>query len=269
MTDNLPAVPPSAQITGLAAQFPILNPSANAEIQKIAKDNLGPRGLVERDLERIKVPAGGQTIFEVPGIDGPEHFKELTGLVLAFRDGRQYYRVPFAERGKKAGPPDCISKDGYTGVGDPGGDCTECPLSQWGSDPKGGRGQACKQIRQILLLRAENFLPDIINVPPTSLQNAGQYFKRLFNRGIPHWGLVTSLKLEKVGNADGIDYSRIVFTAGARLNDAERAALAPYQEQMVQLLHNTVIEAADYDAGSHLDEPVSRPAGGYAKLVDD
>jgi hypothetical protein len=266
MTDNLPSAP--NQVTGLAVQYPILNPLENAEIQKIAKENLGPRGLAERDLERIKAPSGGATIFTINGIDGEEHLKELNGLILAFRDGRMYYRVPYAERGKKAGPPDCLSKDGYTGVGDPGGVCADCPLAGWGSDPKGGRGQACKQIRQLLILRADNFLPDLVNVPPTSLRNAEQYFRRLFSRRIPHWGLVTNLKLERVSNADGVDYARMVFSAGPRLSEAERRILEPYQQQMVQLLHNTAIEATDYDVAG--DDIVAAPRGsGYAPLTDD
>jgi len=46
--------------------------------------------------------------------------------------------------------PNCKSNDGVTGRGDIGGgngtrECSKCPMNQWSSDPKGGKGKACKQ----------------------------------------------------------------------------------------------------------------------------
>jgi hypothetical protein len=61
-------------------------------------------------------------------------------------------------------------------MGKPGGDCHKCPLAQFGSavDQKGqpGKGQACKSMRMLLFLRQDDMIPMIVNLPPTSLQNA-------------------------------------------------------------------------------------------------
>ena len=247
MSDNLPSITPKVELTALGKQFPIIDPDSADEIKAILEANIGPRGLTPQQLERIKAPTGGGTMWTVTGIDGEEALKVLRGIPLAWSDGRMYYRVPFAERGKTKTPPDCSSKDGFWGVGDPGGECRNCPMAQWGSDPKGGRGQACREIRRILFLRGDHILPELVTVPATSLKNARDYFLRLASRRIPYWGLITNLGLEKTSNADGIDYARITFTSGERFNQAELEALAPYHKQMDTLLHDLEIDTTDFE----------------------
>jgi hypothetical protein len=250
---NLPAVTPknaSLEVGALAKDYPVIHPDTQEELRRLMQINIGPRGLSEKSLEVVKVPTGAALMWSVPGIDGDEAFKVLTGIILGFSDGRVYWRTPYSERGKQRKPPDCSSKDGLWGRGDPGGQCEDCPLSQFGSDPKGGRGQACKQQRRILLLRKDRILPEVINVPPTSIKSAEQYFLRLFNQRIPYWGLISSLSLERTSNADGIDYARIVFSGGPRLSEAERAALAPYQAQMSALLRELEVDVTDYSAAA-------------------
>ncbi len=39
--------------------------------------------------------------------------------------------------------------------GDSEGSCMQCPLNQWGSDPDGGKGKACKNIRRLSLISAD------------------------------------------------------------------------------------------------------------------
>jgi hypothetical protein len=274
MSENLP-IPINSEkpeLSKLAQQFPVMDPACMKEVQEILESNLGPHGLTEQDLERIKVPGSGGSAWAVQGIEGEEMMKEVSGPIPAWRDARLYYAVPYAERGKKAGPPDCSSKDGLVGIGNPGGSCAVCPLAQFGSDPKGGRGQACKQVRQILLLRPDHILPEIVNIPPTSLKNATQYFRRLASRRIPYWGLITHLKLERTSNADGVDYARVVFTAGEQFSPAERESFAAFHKQMVQVLHNIVVDAGDYEGPSGDDDDprdFTPPAGEFRQPVDD
>jgi len=57
-------------------------------------------------------------------------------------------QVYFASETDKA--PACKSDDGIIGFGANGEagekhECKKCPLNQWNSDPKGGKGKACKQ----------------------------------------------------------------------------------------------------------------------------
>jgi hypothetical protein len=256
---NLIVPPKPGELSALAQSFAVMNPATADEVRRVLNSNVGPRGLSEKHLEKVKVPSGGSLAWSVPGIDGEEHHKELSGIIVAWREGRLYWRMPFAERGKVKTPPDCVSRDGFWGQGDPGGECGECPLNQFGSDPKGGRGKACKEVRHLLLLRSGHVLPEMITVPPTSIKNAEQYFLRLFNLTIPFWGLITNIRLERTSNADGIDYARMIFTSGPRLNDADRKAFAPYQRQMEQILRDVQVDVTDYESA-----PSAPAAGGTA-----
>lgn len=248
MPDNLP-VPAH---DNLAVRFPLFDPEQAQEIKEVLDTNLGPRGLTRERLPRIKWPTGGATVFMVETAEGDDQpVKELTGIFLAQCEKRMYYRIPFAERSKQAGPPDCQSLDGFWGEGDPGGDCARCPLAQWGSDPKGGRGQACKQIIQIFFLREQHTFPDIINVPPTSLINLNKYLMRLGNFRIPYWAVLTTIRLEKVPNAEGMDYARGLFKDGERLTLDQRKMLRPTHEQMLALLKPMAAEESDYETGEH------------------
>jgi len=266
MSDNLPVIR-NAEVSKLAEQYPVMNPASMHEVQEILQANLGPGGLSEQDLERVKVPTGGGTTWTIEGIDGEEMVKEVSGPIAAWIDSRLYWQTPYELRGKQRTPPDCSSRNSLIGVGNPGGDCTRCPLAEFGSDPKGGRGQACKQVRRLMILRPDHIMPDIVGIPPTSHRNAVQYFRRLAALRIPYWAVITHLKLERTSNADGVDYARIVFTAGERFSPADREAFAPYHQQMVQVLRNIAVDPGDFDAAATDD--ATPPAGEYASPLDD
>jgi hypothetical protein len=269
MSDNLPSVtnPSNVEISKLTEHFPILSPSKALEVRQIGEDNLGLHGLSERELDHIKVPSGGGLVWEIPSLAGGESARELSGIIVAWRDTRLYWRTSYAEGGKKRTPPDCISQNGFTGIGDPGGDCTVCPFAQFGSDPKSGRGQACRQIRQLMFLRADQIVPDVINVPATSRKNALEYFRRLYGASIPYWGLITNLKLERTNNADGVAYARVVFTAGEHLNTTQRQTLMPYHTDMERTLRASTIDTT-IDATTE-PEDYTPPRGQYSGAIDD
>lgn len=72
-----------------------------------------------------------------------------------------------------------------------GKNCATCPLSQWESDLKGGKGQACKSRRRLAFINAavlEQGVEGILNatvyglkVPPTSTRNWGTFVNSLAN----------------------------------------------------------------------------------------
>ena len=107
-------------------------------------------------FERIKIPAGGMTVFEIPGEnpDSPETVKEFSAVILHHHPLYAYYTDKYTGG---SNPPDCGSFDGVIGEGTPGGDCTKCPYNKFGSGENGAK--ACKNRRRIYLLREGETLP--------------------------------------------------------------------------------------------------------------
>jgi hypothetical protein len=224
------------------------------EIREAVTTNVGESGLTAGDFERIKVPAGGGTAWSVQGLDGEETIKELAGIIVAWRDTRAYWSVPMEESDGNM-PPDCYSMDARTGTGKPGGDCHKCPLAQFGSDPK-GEGQACKLIRQLFLVREDNLLPEIVNLPPSSVRPARQYFLRLASKGMPCYSVITKLALEKTKNGQGIVYAKAALTSGGRLTPEQAQRAKQYAAMIDPFLKSAPAIPMSHDVAEAADGEV-------------
>jgi len=248
---NLTVLPPEE------TEYPLLNPANMQNMLDIFRANVGSQGVSTLDLPRIKCTPGGGTIWVVKTLTGDESAKEIEGIILSWRTGRLYWQKTRNEGGGKK-PPDCVSKDGYIGVGNPGGTCADCPYSKFGSSQKGGRGQACKQIRQVLIVRPGEALPYLLTVPPTSLRGISQYFLMLWGRQVPYWGVTTKITLQPATSEGGDDYAKMQFAMGRMLNAQEVGVLKPYQARMSEMLAPMTVDTADYEVD---DELVSKPRG--------
>ncbi len=177
---------------------------------QVIADNTGNKGLSPQDLDRIKIPSGGGLSWEVPTMEVPKPEAAIEGVIIHWRDARAYWQEKFDGANN---PPDCVSADGEHGVGNPGGACDDCPLSEFGSavDARGNptSGQACKQMRQLFIMLPDATLPTVISLPPTSIQPIGKYFLGLISKNHSYWKVVTRLTLEKAKNSTGIEYSRV------------------------------------------------------------
>ena len=127
-------------------------------------------------FERIKIPIGGGTVFEIPG-DNPddvETVKELSAVILYQHPLNAYYSTKY-----KGGsnPPDCGSFDGVMGHGNPGGMCKNCPYNEFGSGENGAK--ACKNRRRLYLLREGDIFPMILSLPTGSLKGFTRYLMRI------------------------------------------------------------------------------------------
>jgi hypothetical protein len=170
------------------------------QIREAVTTNLGETVTVV-DLERIKIPAGGGTVWTLQTLDGEKTEKELAGVIVCWRDIRSYWAAPMEE--SEAGvPPSCSSIDARTGIGEPGGDCRQCRFAQFGSG-RSGEGQACKLVKQLFFLRQENVLPEIVNLPPSSLKPARQYFARLAARALPCYNVTTRIAFRESAKHKG------------------------------------------------------------------
>lgn len=199
-----------------------------ADVKEIIDELLGGEALSERDLPKVKIPSGGATTWEVPGPMGLEPAKELRGILVHFKHVRGYW----PDEQATGTPPACHSQGpdhSAIGIGTPGGECKTCPLAQFGSDPKNGRGQACSKRELWFLLQEGTYLPLVLSMSPASLQNAGAYRKTtLANAGIRMTSVVTALTLEADTSPDGDKYARVVPKIGGRLTPEEAKAAQEY-----------------------------------------
>lgn len=208
----------------IESQYPVLAGDVQATMEVI-RENLGGEQIGPNDLTRVKVPGSGATTWEVPTASGEQSQKELEGVIVFHKQARTYWAEGLEEGGGK--PPDCWSDDAVTGHGEPGGDCATCQFAQFGSDDK-ERGQACKLMRQLFILRPGQFLPTLVTVPPSSLKGARAYLLGLASEGIPYYGVKTKLTLEKQKNQDGIAFAQINFLAGEKLDGDDKARVKGY-----------------------------------------
>jgi hypothetical protein len=176
------------------------------EALSLITENLAGESLTQADLERIKFPTGGMTVFSRVNLQGEEYNpKTIEGIVIGQRLVRAYWESEFNGEGV---PPDCFSEDRICSMN--GAICSECPYSQWKSALKNGQpaaGQACKMITQLFMLEEDNPLPIYINIPPTSIKIARKYFLGLAVQKHRIYDVVTSLSLLKTKSKGGIDYA--------------------------------------------------------------
>lgn len=212
----------------------------------ILRDNVGPGGISQFDLDRIKVPSSGATTWMIPSLDGEEPNKEIVGVIVAWRDVRAYWEASFSDAGGGA-PPDCASDDAIKGYGMPGGPCAECPLAKFGSDER-QIGQACKAMRLLFILRSNDILPITLAAPPTSLRGLRQYFLRLASKEIHYNAVVTKLSLEKAKSKAGPEYAKIVPTIAGELTPEEAERIRQYTEMLTPQLERVQATSDDFDA---------------------
>lgn len=222
--------------------------TAASQLGEIFRENVGGQ-LSEFNLDRVKVPAGGGTMWEVPGLEGISNEKTLDGTIVYNTSPRAYWKQNFDESGGGT-PPECSSKDGTYGIGEPGGECATCPLAKFGSAPlkkgqKESRGQACKQMRQLFMVRPNSLIPVLVTAPPTSLGEIQKYFLRLAGEAVPYWAVVTSLSLEKDKNKDGTVYSKIVPKMLKRLSEAEMKTVKEYASGLKSAFQTVTVDRAD------------------------
>jgi hypothetical protein len=191
-------------------------------------------------FEVVKMPSGGATMFEIVGEDGAEeNVSEIKGVIVDYKTVKAFWSSEFT--GEK-NPPDCISNDGRRGEGDPGGPCNSCVFNEFGSDSKGGKGKACKDIISLFILTEGSLLPIRIAIPPGSRKNFEDYINFLITRVRPYYGVVTSITLSKAVSGGGIKYSQATFSRIADLTPLERSGVKGFIAQLKPLMRAVAID---------------------------
>ena len=197
---------------------------------------------LEGGFDRVKIPAGGATMFELPGdeADEPEMVKEFSAVILYHHPVLQYYKEKYTGG---SNPPDCGSFDGITGEGEPGGACAKCPLNQFGSGENNAK--ACKSRRRIFLLREGELFPLILSLPTGSMKEFSRYIKRLLSKGKKSNMVVTRFSLRKATNSSGIAYSQAQFAIDRSLTAEEQILLNKLTEQVKAYSRRVGFDAED------------------------
>ncbi len=220
---------------------------ANTDIAELMSEELS--GL-DAGFEKIRIPSGGGTVFEIPCEDpeNPETVKEFSGVILFHHTMLSYYQERYTGG---SNPPDCGSFDGIIGEGDPGGECNSCPLNRFGTGENGSK--ACKQRRRMYILREGEIFPLLLSLPTGSLKELTRYLKRLLSKGRKSNSVVTRFSLRKATNSTGLAYSQAVFEVDRALTPEEHAHIEKLSEQTRRLSRQIAFE---YDADALPDETV-------------
>lgn len=215
--------------------------------------NLQGEQISEFDLDRIKVPPGGMTVFQIPTPEGQDHVKEIVGIILHIGIRKAYWSDP----NPSGSPPDCYSTDGIHGTGDPGGACAACPLNEFGSaigpDGKPRKGKRCREMRTLLMIRENDRLPVVVTAPPASIKGVKQYLLK----GLPvfMFQAITKLTLAEDKSSDGIPYSRLVPHYVGHIDPAIAKSLALYAQTLKAVLVGAAPVTNDFFGADETRDP--------------
>ena len=189
-----------------------------SELQALVLDAYGDGSTLE--LDRIAMPGKGTTTWTIPTPAGAQHPATLVGVILAAQAKRAHWA---AEYDGGHAPPDCVSRDGYVGVGTPGGICRLCPCSQFGDDGK--TSPACTESMDLTFLGLDEDLPSIVKVHKMSVKPVEQYQRRLRKFRLDLSAVITELGLQPAAYRNGKAYTRLTLRAIDLLSPAEQARM--------------------------------------------
>ena len=204
------------EVVPVSAGKPAILITPTGQLKSSLSVNLGAGGLSAFDLTRLRVAPGGTNEFISETFEGERREKTVEGIITVVRDVRSYWEKAYGQG--EPSPPDCQSPDGVHGYGDPGGVCARCPKNVFGSK---GRGKACSEMKQLFIHRGSSLLPEVLQLPPTSVAVCKRYLLWLAGQQAPYYSVITQVSLTQASNANGIKYSEARFKKIADLSEEE------------------------------------------------
>lgn len=121
--------------------------------------------------------------------------------------------------------------------------CMHCPKNQWKSDPEGGKGKACKNLRRIALLPADAAQSAeaakaaevlYLKLPVLSVKNWSKYVNDVHNETRrPPFAVVTKVSTTPDAKAQ----FKVTFALGYKINDPEvLGTLVPRHERELEAI---------------------------------
>ena len=195
-------------------------------------------------MQRVKIPGGGNLQFEIRGDDpdNPDYERKLVGVILHHHFANAYW--PDGSEYDDSVPPFCQSFDGKQGYGAPGGVCAACAFNQFGSTANGS-GKACKNMRQVYLLRSGEYLPLQLSLPPTSLRPFNDFLNLVFvARRRPSFTAIVEIGLKRA-ESGGYTYSVATFRKVRDLDGEDLAAIKSYAENFKEQIKTILDQRAE------------------------
>lgn len=147
-------------------------------------------------------------------------------------------------------------------------------MNEYGSARDGGRGKACKNMRDIYLLRSGEYMPLLISLPPTSIKPFKEFLNRAFvYRRRATYGSLVQISLKKENNGSN-DYSVATFRLVRDFQGEELSQIRAYAngfKEQIKLINiqRALINEEQRTNDCEYEIPVSateaaNPDGSYA-----
>jgi len=255
-----------------ADTYPALAP--DEETLELLQENLGDDGenIGIGNFKRVKVPSSELNAWMIERAGESVAQKELTGIIVAWKARRSMWL-----NGEPDGSqPDCHSFDnkrpvsiglygpqGERAAQNPQGMCRTCPMAQFGSDPKGGRGTACKEQRLLFLVIPDAMFPLVVHIPRTSIKGVQGFMLDLLDARKKYHQVEVGLSLKKDKNKAGQEYNQVQMRKIRDLEPGECDATKLYGDQIKALVEQAMTdfsESAVSDEGGISVTPEEMPA---------
>lgn len=255
-----------------AETYPALAP--DEETLELLHENLGDDGenIGIGNFKRVKVPSSELSAWMIQRAGESIAQKELTGIIVAWKARRSMWL-----NGEPDGSqPDCHSLDnkrpvslglygpqGERAAQNPTGMCRTCPMAAFGSDPKGGRGTACKEQRLLFLVIPDAMFPLVVHIPRTSIKGVQEFMLDLLDARKKYFQVEVGLSLVKDKNKVGQEFNRVQMRKIRELEPGESDATKLYGDQIKALIEQAMVdfsESAVSDEGGISVTPEEMPA---------
>lgn len=243
-----------------ADNYPALAP--DEDTLELLEENLGSDGenIGVGNFKRVKVPSGELNSWMITRGGEETAVKEITGVIVAWKARRSFWLSADPDGSQ----PDCSSldnrhpvpggmyaPDGEMGAQNPTGLCNKCPMAAFGSDPKGGRGTACREQRLLFLVVPGSLFPIVVHIPRTSLKAVTEFMLDLMDQRKKYHQIEVGLTLVKDKNKSGQEYNKVKLRLVRTLESGECDATRIYSDQIKALVEEF---NASFDAESVVEE---------------
>lgn len=109
-------------------------------------------------------------------------------------------------------------------------------MNEFGSGSQETKSKACQEKRNIYILTPDTLLPYNLSAPVESIKNYKSYLQGLTRKDININSIITRIGLEKAKNSNGINYSKLTFTAGPRLTPEQIKMLEDFKKSFAPII---------------------------------